>query len=146
MRLWHKDFIEVLPRQQLLGQWREISAIAENLRKMGTPNHVLVNKITSYPIDHFISYAYYIKEEMKMRGYKPNKKVWDSVESLKEDYSLIPLKDLFDKWHSKLYLKICYYNLLEKFSCSAISTDEYIRVFRKYNEKVLQYMTAPEQM
>lgn len=29
MRLWHKDLIEVLPRQQLLGQWRECCAIAK---------------------------------------------------------------------------------------------------------------------
>lgn len=27
MRLWHESLIEVLPRQQLLGQWRELNSI-----------------------------------------------------------------------------------------------------------------------
>jgi uncharacterized protein (TIGR02328 family) len=31
MRLWHKDLISVLPRQQLLGQWRECCLIARNI-------------------------------------------------------------------------------------------------------------------
>ena len=37
MRLWHKDLIYVLPRQQLLGQWRECCLIAKNIAEKGTP-------------------------------------------------------------------------------------------------------------
>ena len=33
MRLWHKDLITVLPRQQLIGQWRECCSIAKKLAK-----------------------------------------------------------------------------------------------------------------
>ena len=58
MRLWHKELIDVLPRQQLLGQWRECCCIALNLSKSGTPNHILVNKILDYPIDEFFEYYY----------------------------------------------------------------------------------------
>ena len=43
MRLWHKDLISVLPREQLVAQWRELSAIAGAIQKNGTPNHGLVN-------------------------------------------------------------------------------------------------------
>ena len=43
MRLWHKDLIDVLPNQQLVAQWRELSAIAGAIQKHGTPNHLLVN-------------------------------------------------------------------------------------------------------
>ena len=45
MRLWHKDLIPVLPRQQLIGQWRECCLIAKQISEKGTPNHILVNKI-----------------------------------------------------------------------------------------------------
>ena len=62
MRLWHKSLIEVLPRQQLLGQWRELSAIASNINKKGTPNHILVNKIMDYPNNDIVSYAFYVQK------------------------------------------------------------------------------------
>ena len=45
MRLWHKDLIPYLPRQQLLGQWRECCCIVRNIAMLGTPNHILVNKV-----------------------------------------------------------------------------------------------------
>ena len=31
MRLWHKDLICVLPKNQLLGQWREVCLIAKEI-------------------------------------------------------------------------------------------------------------------
>lgn len=34
MRLWHIDLIPVLPREQLVAQWRECSAIAGAILKM----------------------------------------------------------------------------------------------------------------
>lgn len=34
MRLWHTSLIEVLPREQLVGCWRELSAIAGAIQKM----------------------------------------------------------------------------------------------------------------
>ena len=72
MRLWHKDLIHVLPRQQLLSQWRECCCIARNIAVNGTPNHLLVNKILDYPIYHFTNYAQFICWEMKRRNYKCN--------------------------------------------------------------------------
>lgn len=45
MRLWHKDLITVLPRQQLLGQWRELCAIMRNIEERGTPGHVLAGPL-----------------------------------------------------------------------------------------------------
>ena len=57
MRLWHTKFINVLPREQLVATWRELSAIAGAIQKNGTPNHVLVNFVTDYDYDHFISYV-----------------------------------------------------------------------------------------
>lgn len=57
MRLWHKDLIQILPKNQLLSQWRECCCIARNIAVNGTPNHILVNKIMDYGIAHFYSYT-----------------------------------------------------------------------------------------
>lgn len=53
MRLWHKDLIQILPKNQLLSQWRECCCIAKNI----AINHILVNKIMDYGIAHFYSYT-----------------------------------------------------------------------------------------
>lgn len=127
MRLWHKDLIRVMPRQQLLGQWRECCAIAKNIVEKGTPNHILVNKIMDYPIDHFYRYGIYIAEEMKRRGYICNKqkfkKYFDS-----DQYRFLPISDVFPNWHNKRYLIQCYYNLEEKYDCGGIGKDEWDKV------------------
>lgn len=34
MRIWHTDLIKVLPREQLISQWRECSSIAGAIQKM----------------------------------------------------------------------------------------------------------------
>ena len=69
MRLWHTKLISALPREHLVAQWRELSAIAGSIQTKGTPNHVLVNFVMNYDFDHFISYAYYIRQEMTARKY-----------------------------------------------------------------------------
>ena len=33
MRVWHKDLLDVLPRQQLLGQWQECCLVAKYLKQ-----------------------------------------------------------------------------------------------------------------
>lgn len=70
MRLWCTQLITVLPREQLVSQWRELSSIAGAIQKNGAPNHILVNFVLDYDYDHFISYAYYVREEMTKRGYR----------------------------------------------------------------------------
>ena len=70
MRLWHYKLIPVLPRQQLLGQWRECCLIAKELSENGTPNHILVNPVTKYPINEFLAYWITVENEMLTRGYK----------------------------------------------------------------------------
>ena len=69
MRLWHTDLISGLPREQLVAQWRELSAIAGAIQKKGPPNHILVNFVLDYDYDNFISYAAEVREEMTKRSY-----------------------------------------------------------------------------
>jgi len=117
MRLWHKDLIKVLPQAHLVAQWRELSAIAGAIEKNGTPNHVLVNFVLDYDYDNFISYAYYIREEMTRRGIRTMNTVWDKIVSLKPEWTLLPLEKIYEQKMDNLYLKICYYNLYEKYLC-----------------------------
>lgn len=138
MRLWHKDIIEYLPREQLVAQWRELSAIAGNLNTKGTPNHILVNKVLDYPIDHFISYALYVRQEMTRRGYRTMESVWKKILSTNDGtFELIAPECLFPGWHNFHYLRQCYYNLEEKYDCGGVSS-EYFHQLREFyeNEKI----------
>ena len=133
MRIWHKDLIDILPKQQLIGSWREVSSIAGNLQIKGTPNHLLVNKILNYDIDHFISYSYYVRQEMTHRGYKTMDKVWNKITSLKPDWQLIGKENLFPNWPTDRYLRQCFYNLEEKYDCSGIRNEDFNKILWKLN-------------
>jgi hypothetical protein len=70
-----------------------------------------------YDYDNLISYAYYLREEMKNRGIRTMDSVWNKIVNLKPDYVLLPLEDVYKEKMNDLYLKICYYNLYEKYLC-----------------------------
>lgn len=125
MRLWHKYLISVLPREQLVSQWRECSSIAGAIQKKGTPNHILVNFVLDYSYDHFISYTYYIREEMKKRGYRTMDSVWNKIITLKPDWQLVQLHQLYQDKMNDEYLDICYWNLREKWLCGGIKNEEW---------------------
>ena len=131
MRLWHKDLLDVLPRQQLLGQWRECCAIAKNISEKGTPGHVLVNRIMEYPDEHFNRYAEMVNGEMLMRGYKSDMDKFIRYRGLRwtPHTSNYPL---FKDWHNDRYLRQNLYNLQEKRDCRAISEDEWDKITQKY--------------
>lgn len=128
MRLWHKNLIKVLPREQLVAQWREVSAIAGAIIKNGTPNHLLVNKVLNYDFDHFITYSKLIKDEMTARGYRTTSTVWDKIVNLEPSWKEIPINELFPNWHTGRYLKQCYYNLEEKYDCGGISPEDWAKI------------------
>ncbi len=121
MRLWHKNLIKVLPREQLVAQWRELSSIAGAIMKNGGPNHVLVNYVIEHDFDEFISYAYYVRKEMQNRGYKTSDSVWNKIVSLKPNYKIIMLYDVYSDIHNLRYLMQCYYNLQEKYDRGGIT-------------------------
>lgn len=132
MRLWHKDLIEYLPRQQLLAQWRECCCIARNIKVNGTPNHLLVNKILKYPLTHFATYSILVALEMARRGYKVDFDKFTKYLCGPSYWTFVPYDDLFANWHDKRYLTQCYYNLEEKYDCGGISKDEWEKVVQGY--------------
>lgn len=125
MRIWHKDLIAVLPRKQLVAQWRECCLIAKNIRENGTPNHILVNKVTEYSDSHLFEYGLLIRYEIERRGYKCDfqrlLKWFEKSKGLKH----IPYFSVFAGWHNDRYFTQCYYNLEEKYDCGGITQDEW---------------------
>ena len=137
MRLWHTKLISALPREQLVAQWRELSAIAGKIQLNGTPNHVLVNFVTDYDFDHFISYAYYIRQEMTRRGYRTMNSVWEKIIALNPVWELLPIEEVYKNKMSDFYLTVCYYNLYEKYDCGMFDNfDEIEAIYRRviFNE------------
>ena len=137
MRLWHTSLIPALPREHLVAQWRELSSIAGAIQKNGTPNHVLVNFVLDYDFNHFISYAYYIREEMTKRGYRTMNSVWDKIVALNPAWKLLPIEEVYKNKMSDFYLTVCYYNLYEKYDCGMFKDFEPIeKIYRRviYNE------------
>ena len=128
MRLWHTFFIPVLPREQLVAQWRELSAIAGAIQKNGTPNHILVNFVLDYPYDHFISYAQEVRNEMTKRGYRTSQAVFDKISSLKPNWKKIHISQIYKEKMDNTYRIICYYNLYEKNLCGGITDMDFEKI------------------
>lgn len=126
MRCWHKDMIKALPRQQLLGQWRECCAIARNINKYGTPRHILVNRIMDYPIEHFMRYGQEVAYEMQRRGYKVDIDRFKCFNANGVRFIDMPTHtELFAGWHNDRYFSQCCANLSEKYDCGGITEDEW---------------------
>ena len=132
MRLWHKDLIPVLPRKQLLGQWRECCLIAKNIAEKGTPNHILVNRVNGYPIEHLWKYGYLVSDEMEKRGYKCNYMKFDKWFDNSYNFETPTNENLFKNWHNERYLAICIANLCEKYDCGGISREEFEKMMGEF--------------
>lgn len=129
MRLWHKYLIPALPRQQLVSQWRECCCIARNLYVNGTPNHILVNKILTYPREHFVSYTKLVIQEMEKRGYNVDPTRFFKYIPLGFTHDTVGIEQLFDNWHNLRYFRQCYYNLQEKYDCYGITDAEWNKIY-----------------
>lgn len=134
MRLWHKDLIHYLPKQQLISQWRECIAIARKIEIYGYPRHGLVNKVSDYPMSHLYKYTDAVVCELFDRGYKVSPTALKNFEYTMNNIDTLyavdepAWKDLFWMWHTKDYLIQCYYNLQEKADCGLINMYDWTRI------------------
>lgn len=131
MRLFHKDLIEVLPRQQLLGQWRELNSIFKNQNR-----HILINFVYDYPKECLFAYSWLVVREMKKRGYKINLENFDNYFRDIDKNVIIVRKELYRYKMDEEYLKICYYNLLEKYRCGGITTEEWQKIQNEIGDEI----------
>lgn len=135
MRLWHYELISVLPQKQLMGQWRELSAIIGLINKFNSPNSLIVNKIMDYPISHYRKYIQLVEKEIRKRGYCPQKSILEKLETInksffneKENYYSCKYNKIFEFWHNDRYFFQCYFNLQEKYDCGGILEDEWAKI------------------
>jgi uncharacterized protein (TIGR02328 family) len=141
MRIWHKELIEVLPKQQLVAQWREILAIKGAIEKKGTPNHVLVNKVMDYDFSEFYLFAIELLDEFERRNYKYSISKLDELYFFCDVMSDKPFeewncnKNIFEAWHNDIYLRQCLYNLEEKYICGGISQEEWDEIYNKFKDR-----------
>jgi uncharacterized protein (TIGR02328 family) len=132
MRLWHVDLLPILPRKQLVSQWRECCAIARAIAKHGTPNHPLVNKVLSSRGD-FIAYTWSVIAEMKKRGYTVSvraREAFDKNVDAGRSYfeTCATHFNIFPGWFNDRYLWQCLYNLQEKYDCGMIAAEEWEKI------------------
>lgn len=123
MRLWHYELVKngLLPKSQLVAQWRELNSIFKKQDK-----HILINYIYDYLDSHLLVYTILVIEELKRRNIKiksyENMQNYfkRTLEILAEDepIDLVKLSKVFIPFrneHDDRYLKQCFYNLQEKY-------------------------------
>ena len=140
MRLWHKNLIPYLPKQQLLGQWRELNSIYTRRN-----THLLINFIYSkISYDDLYRYSILVLKEMKKRKYmiKNLDNMCDFFGLFKDviiediDIANIDINSIYPDKMNDRYLRQCYYNLEEKYDCGGIPEEEWERIIeckRFYN-------------
>ncbi len=136
MRLWSIGLLEVLPKKQLQGQWKEIGTIWHSIEKKGTPNHLLVNKVLDYSIDQFKRYSSVVFLELTKRGVKVRRSKLDEILNWEDfnfgEYNPITM---YSEWFDDVYLRQCLYNLEEKYICGGIPEREWKKIYDKYCDK-----------
>lgn len=116
MRLWHEALLPMLPRQQLLGQHREVAA----LRGKGWgKKHATVDYVFTHPYYKLYQFHLLVLEEMKHRGYQPDPLWFDPLYRGKNLAPLttiqpLPLTHPIYPEHNEGYLTECLLNLAQK--------------------------------
>lgn len=113
MRLWHYKLIEngLLPKSQLLAQWRELNSIFKNQNK-----HILINYVYDYPKEYLWEYTMIVLKEMRKRNIaiKSIENADNYFEGIGDIPRMIGHFYTFEE-HNNEYLTICYWNLREKY-------------------------------
>jgi uncharacterized protein (TIGR02328 family) len=123
MRLWHQKLIKKLPRQQLLGQHREICALRGN---SWGKKHSTVDYVFTHPIEHLIAFHMLVMYEMtENRGYNVDDLWWDhqyrgkklgfdkTINKNAVAYKLQSIHNIYPE-HNDAYLNECLENLKAK--------------------------------
>lgn len=129
MRLWHYKLIPLLPRKQLLGQWRELNSIYKKQDR-----HILINYIYDYPKYDLYLYSIIVIEEFKKRNYKYNlNNFYQCFNDISYDKKYTPF---INKMNNR-YLIQCLYNLQEKYDCGGISEKDWEEIESIYKHFLL---------
>lgn len=122
MRLWHEELLSKLPRQQLLGQHRECTAL---IGLGWTKKHRTVQYALNDNLERLKAYHLRVIDEMERRGYKVSREWYNPLyrgKILGMDHNINPVKTLtiyltdgnIYKQHDRKYLTECLENLRMK--------------------------------
>lgn len=114
MRIWHYELLPYLPELQFKGQLRELVAIMRDIKSKGTTNHILINKVMEYPKTQLSKYFYLYRDEYYRRYGKVVNEQYSFDFSHFAPTAVYWGEHLFEGWHNKEYLRVCYANLYEK--------------------------------
>lgn len=138
MRLWDYRLVVngLLPKSQLLAQWRELNSIFKK-----QDNHILINYVYEYPKENLLLYTHYVMIGMIKRGYKikslDNYREYFGYLEISPNY-LLKRVNPFPQHHTDRYLKQCFYNLQEKYDRGQKDFD------RETYEKLLTFICEEE--
>lgn len=127
MRLWHKALIPYLPKQQLLGQWRELNSIYKRQNK-----HILINFVYKYDKVALYVYSVLVIDEMEKRHYKINLDNFFEYFKDIDKNTTFNFDEIYRYKMDDRYLTQCLYNLQEKYDCGGISQQEWDVVKQKF--------------
>lgn len=127
MRLWHYKLIPVLPKKQLVSQWRECIAIKGMWEKGKLTNQPLVNYVMNHDKEYFMNYVWYVREELNRRNINYQNKYYNEIFNFCESdfWMNDEYRNPLYPEHNDRYLKQCYYNLQEKYDRGMISDIEW---------------------
>lgn len=108
MRLWHHSLLSILPKSQLLAQWRELNSIFAK-----EDRHILINYIYDYSKDDLFAYTQLVLREMRERNITV--RTVDKMERYFGDGPFEKIVHPFHNHHNDEYFEICFFNLKEKF-------------------------------
>lgn len=135
MRLWHYKLTPYLPKKMLVSQWRELIAIKRQWEKE-TLIHPLVSYVKNYDKTYFSSYTYEIYTEMLKREINCRhifmKEILEFSKAKEKNYNV----SYFE--HDNEYLKICYYNLKEKYLRGIVKEDEWKLLDDFYQSELIE--------
>ena len=139
MRIWHYALLPYLSKLQFDGQLRELVAIKRDWETKGTTNHLLINRVMQYPKSELTTYFLkYGKIYYDRYGKSIDKKYYLEFQEFCNEYKGNFETPLFDGWHNKEYLRICYSNLAEKHfygvGKSRITDEEWQRLVDGYRQ------------
>ena len=136
MRLWHYKLIPVLPKKQLVSQWRECIAIKRQWEK-GTLKHRLVSYVKDYNKSTFRAYVMTVVGEMNKRKIKYQHKFYDEIFEFCKDENYLDV--VYYPEHNNRYLKQCFYNLEEKYDRGIITKEEWEEILKlAYKENIIE--------
>lgn len=135
MRLWHIALLPYLPDAQFKGQLRELVAIMHDWRDRGKTNHLLVNKVMTYPKEELVLYFIKYSHEWHKRYQKDiSEKIYREFFVFAEAKNFTA--SVYSTWHNEKYLRVCMANLFEKYffgvGASRITRQQWERLAEGY--------------